>query len=524
MERRARALEQLTTETWDVLVVGGGIVGCAAALEAALRGAKVALIEQDDIASGTSSRTTKLIHGGLRYVPKLHVGLVSEALRERAALLRLAPHLVRLERFLLPVHGDRREVALVGASVTLYGALGAARDGGWPRYVRADRANKHAPALRGTGLRGAFVYADGVVDDARLNIAVARTAERAGALIVTRIQAGPLDGLADDPVPVCDVLDGSRLSVRTRVIVDATGATRPDANVLPSRGSHIVIERQRIPSRHGLTLRVRGRLIFVVPWDRHWIIGTTDVEEDFTTPRPLPRAAEVTYLIDHVNSVLDVGLTTDDILATFAGIRPLAVRAGRRGETVDASREHVVKRRGRVVTVRGGKYTTFRRIGRAVIDAALGRRRDHRDGDMRPLVGALLPAQQSAVAVAAQRRYGLPPEAARRLVERYGSEALDVASLAADAALLEALDRHARYLEGELAWGIRHEWALSLDDLLSRRMRLVFESRDHGVQVAERVGAIAGHVLGWNQARRAAEVAAFTAAARREYGVPTAYG
>ncbi|HET6379770.1 MAG TPA: glycerol-3-phosphate dehydrogenase/oxidase [candidate division Zixibacteria bacterium] len=517
LERRARDLDRLTDQRWDLLVVGGGIVGVGAALDAALRGLRVALIERDDIASGTSSRSSKLIHGGLRYLEHLHFGLVRQALDERSRLLRLAPHLVRLEAFLVPIYGNPLQVPYIGAGMVLYGLLGAARDGGWPRVMGARRALEHAPSLRPDGLRGAFVYTDGVEDDARLALTVARTAQSAGALVLTRVEALAPEAFESRPVAACDRLSGTALEIRTDAVLDATGASRPDPGVLPSRGAHILVPRERISSRHGLTIRVPGRVIFVIPWKRHWIIGTTDVPHDGDTARPAATATEVDYLIEHANAALSADLTRADVVATYAGVRPLAVNAGERPfESSHASREHRVLRSGRVTQVRGGKYTTYRLIARDAVNAAVGRRadvtRDHR------LLGAADGDERRRVADDVARR-GVDPELAIGLAERHGTLAGEVAAYAAAWGLLSPLGE-SHYLEGEVAWAVEKEMAFSLDDVLARRTRLALEGADHGASVAGRVAEIMGGLLGWSTQAQRDGVKEFRISSTAEYGVP----
>lgn len=526
LESRARDFERLASQTWDLLVIGGGIVGAGAALEAALRGARVALVERDDIGAGTSSRSSKLIHGGLRYLEQYQFGLVGEALAERRRLLRVAPHLVRLERFLVPVYGSPILVPYLGAGLTLYGALGAARDGGWPRFLTPRRALALAPALRAERLRGAYIYTDGVEDDARLVLAVARTARRAGALVLTRAEAGSISEASPARVEVRDRLGVVARTVSARAVIDATGASRPDARTVPSRGSHIVIPRERIPSELGMTIRVPGRVIFIIPWGRHWVIGTTDVAHDGPTHRPSATREEVEYLLRFTNEALRVDLTSDDVVATYAGIRPLA-SGGRRAvvDTVRASREHRIHRQGSVVSVRGGKFTTYGVIGRAAVDAALGRLASaQRAAAEHPLVGAASRAELSMVASTLQTRYGLAVGLAERLVNRHGTQALDVARESVRAGLLRPLGSAPDYLEGEVAWAARHEWALAVDDVLSRRMRLAIEARDHGQSVAVRVAEILGDVLGWSSAQRQIAAAEYRCRAEREYGVPVEAG
>lgn len=532
---RQAAVDRLSQEHFDVVVVGGGITGAGAALDAASRGLRVALVERDDIAVGTSSRSGKLIHGGLRYLEYLGVGLVREALAERHRLLRLAPHLVRLERFLFPVYGSPLALPYYGAGLTLYDLLGAARDGGRTHLLSGRAARALAPALHAERLRGGLLYHDAVEDDARYTLAVVRSARSLGAVVVTRCAAVELleTGGRIAGIRVRDELGGAELDVRAEAVVDATGhwaagGSGPfagiGAGVVPSRGVHLVVPRERIPGRAGLTIRVPGRVVFLIPWRRHWLIGTTDEPYDGSPDRPAATEHEVAYLLEHLNRVLDVGLRADELTATFAGIRPLAPDPGT-SSTVRASREHrVLVPRGGLVSVRGGKFTTYRLMGRDAIDAAGAHRGDwppSRTVDL-ALHGSLPVAMLGEVAESLAERHALDPELARGLVRRHGSDTEAVAALGAELDLLRPLAPEHDYLEVEVLWGVREELALSLDDLLARRMHLSFEARDHGAGVAARVAELMAPELGWETGRVAPEVEAYAASSAREYGVPGA--
>ena len=542
-EARAQAIGQLATATFDLLVVGGGITGTGTALDAATRGLRVALIEADDLAVGTSSRSSKLIHGGLRYLDQLRFGLVREALAERATLARIAPHLVRLEPFLVPVHGLPHRVPYYGAGLTLYGLLGSSRGAGFPRYLGPARARLEHPALKASGLRGAWAYHDGIEDDARFVVAVARTAMAAGTVIVTRMRAVELSvtgGRADGAI-VEDALTGERHLVRAASVVDATGVTggdggpfglTPSGATMPSRGIHLVVPRSRIPGSSGLTIRIPGRVVFLIPWGNQWIVGTTDHDHTGSTERPQATGAEVHELLAALNGVLDVGLDRSDVVATFAGIRPLV---GGGGSTVTASREHRIgSPMPGVFTVRGGKFTTYRRMAEQIVDrvrAASGQRTGPSVTSTTPLIGAG-PSAVTARGTVAQQAPGemLPghvevdPPTLAHLHARYGSEADAVLALGRERGLLRRLHRDALYLEAEVAWAVERELAISLDDILARRLRLAFEVRDHGASVAERVATIAsasssGGLPSDISAARAA-AADYADAAQREYGVP----
>jgi glycerol-3-phosphate dehydrogenase len=540
LQRRQGDLDRLADTPWDVVIVGGGIVGAGALLDAATRGLSAALIEQDDIASGTSSRSSRLIHGGLRYLEQFHVGLVREALAERSRLLRNAPHLVSLEPLLFPIHGiPLISKAFYDAGLTLYDILGARHDGGWHKRLTVDEALAIAPSLRRKGLRGGLLYHDGMEDDARVTLAVVRTALAADTqpVALTRVQA---TGIRTDPVygtlqalQVRDLASGEDLEIRTRAVVDATGAWAADpahpfssatVRILPSRGAHLVVPRERIPATAGLTIRVPGKVVFLVPWPDHWLIGTTDAAYAGRSARPAADGWEIDELLRIVNETLDVGLARSDVVGTYAGLRPLIASTG--GSTVKTSREHrVTVERNGIVRIGGGKYTTYRVMARDVIDAVLGPRAAERRPSAtaeRRLVGAadrpgldrIVAEIASVKAVAAAH-----PEAAPRLVARHGTEATGVVALGGELDLLRPLVPGRPFLEAEVAWAVRHEMALSVDDVLSRRLRLSPELADRGAAVAPRVAAIMARELGWGEARRDVEADAYLATSNREYGI-----
>lgn len=546
--KRAATLGRLADERLDLLVVGGGIVGAGALLDAASRGLRAGLVEQEDIASGTSSRSSRLIHGGLRYLEQLRFGLVAEALGERSRLLRLAPHLVTLQPFLFPVYGiPLVHQAFYGAGIFLYDLLGARRDGGFARHLRPSTALEFAPQLRRRGLNGAILYHDAVEDDARLALAVIRTAIRLDALAVTRVRAtAPLfDGERIIGAHVVDRLTGNEFDVMADRVIDATGvwAARPETRFaevhaeerfVPSRGSHLLIRHDRLKSEVGLTLRTRGRVVFVIPWPGHWIIGTTD-HPDSRPPEGLSAPGEdVDELLDVVNRRLDIDLSRGDIVGTYAGMRPLVGDPGR--SSVKTSREHHVSgEAGGLVRISGGKYTTYRVMARDVVDAALGRRdakrRPSRTKEL-PLVGAaprseldqiadsLVQPLRDAAAARGETRAPWPPRVARRLADRHGRQAVDVMALASELDLAAPLGLGIDHLEAEVAWAARHELALSVDDVLARRMRLAQELPDRAASIAPRVAEILGDELGWDAHRQDREVAAYRSTARREYAVP----
>ncbi len=536
VQAREAALSQLSTESFDLLIVGGGVVGSGALLDAASRGLRVALIEQTDIAAGTSSRSSRLIHGGLRYLEQLHFGLVAEALEERARLIRLAPHLVKLEPFLFPIYGwPLIHQGFYGAGIFLYDLLGSRHGGGFARHMRPAAALEFAPQLRPEGLQAGILYHDGVEDDARFTLGVLRTAVAHGAVAATRIRAqSPLleNGKAIG-VRAVDLATGTELEIRAKVVIDATGAwaAHPDerfapvpgaGKVVPSRGAHIVIRRERLKAAGGMTLRIPGRVVFIIPWPNHWVIGTTDHEDERPPARPTALDEDVDELLEVVNDRMTLDLSRDDILGTYAGLRPLVGDVG--GSTVKASREHkVTTDRSGVVRIGGGKYTTYRIMARDAIDAAIGRdaakARPSRTDEL-PIVGAASLSDLSLLASRIERETELPGAIARRLVDRHGTESEAVVGLARERDLLRLLGTETEHLEAEIVWAVTHELAGSLDDVLSRRMRLAQELPDRGASIAARVAELMGTELGWDAERQAAEVVEYLDGARVEFGVP----
>jgi len=530
---RRTTLERLARDPVDLLVVGGGIVGAGILLDATSRGMSAALVEQDDIASGTSGRSSRLIHGGLRYLAQLRVGLIRESLDERSRLIRLAPHLVTIAPFLFPVYGlPLVHRAFYGAGLTTYDLLGAARDGGRSRHLSARAALEATPVLRRRGLRGAIRYHDGTVDDARFTLAVVRTAIGLGALAATRvraegqlIEAGRIVGIS-----ARDLVGGDRLPVRGRHVVDACGVWAGRAGpfgggsipIVPSRGAHIVVRRDRLPSKQGLSIRIPGRNVFVVPWPGHWIIGTTDAPYDGPPDRPSASRAEVSEILDALHRRLEVDLRPGDILGTYAGLRPL-VGVAHGGSTLRVSREHRVHvEESGLVRISGGKYTTYRVMAADAVDAALGDEAASRPSATAelPLVGAAARSELALVAAGLAERAAIDRPTADRLVARHGIAATEVVGLGEARGFLAPLGPRIDHLEAEVAWAAREELALTIDDVLARRMRLAMELPDRGAAIAPRVAAIFGAELGWDEARQATEVETYLAGARAEYGVP----
>jgi glycerol-3-phosphate dehydrogenase len=543
-ERRRADRARLADEVVDVLVIGGGVTGAGAALDAASRGLSVGLLEARDWASGTSSRSSKLIHGGLRYLEQLAFPLVFEALSERSRLLQtIAPHLVTPLPFLLPLASPVWQRAYFGAGVALYDVLGAARRAGRgvPAHRHLSRKATLAafPGLRGDVVRGAIRYWDAQVDDARHTLAVVRTAAGYGARVLSSARVVGLlrdgEGATAPVVGVraADLTDGSSFVVRARSVVAATGVwsddigemlgtSAPDLKVRASKGVHLVVPRSAIDgadlqgaggTRSGLILRTPTSVLFVIPWGEHWILGTTDTPWRLDRDHPAASSADIAYLLDQVNKVLVRPVTADQILGVYAGLRPLL--AGESDETSRLSREHaVVTPVPGLVLVAGGKYTTYRVMAEDAVDAAVA---DFpavpasRTGHL-PLVGAQRWVDVRDMAAELAAGAGLAEETVARLLRRHGDQVGDVLALArADAALARSLDGAPGYLAAEVVHAVRAEGALHLDDVLTRRTRVSIQTAHRGVDSAPQVAALMARELGWDEERTAREVAHYAA-------------
>jgi glycerol-3-phosphate dehydrogenase len=522
---RDAALDALETTPLDVLVVGGGVVGAGTALDAVTRGLSTGLVEQRDLASGTSSRSSKLIHGGLRYLEMLDFALVHEALQERGLLTNtLAPHLVRPVAFLYPLTHRGWERPYVGAGLLLYDALAMAGPygRGIPRHRHLSRRGirKVAPGIKAGVLSGAIMYHDAQVDDARLVMTVARTAASYGAHIATRTQATGFlrDGDRVVGATAKCLETGREIRIRARVVVNAAGVWTNDLqnlvggrgslNVQASKGIHLVVPRDRIQSDTGLILRTEVSVLFVIPWDRHWVIGTTDTPWTLDKAHPAASRTDIEYLLEHVNTMLERPLTHDDIEGVYAGLRPLA--SGKSEPTSRISREHtVVTPVPGLVMIAGGKLTTYRVMGKDAIDAtadvlgALPESRTHRV----PLAGADgYAARAGQVGVLAERT-GFDRERVERLLHRYGGLVDDLLALVEERPDLgRPLTGGDDYLRAEVSYAVSHEGARHLDDVLTRRTRISIETFDRGTLCAREAALLMAAELGWDDARVDVEV------------------
>jgi len=529
----------MESDELDVLVVGGGVVGTGCALDAVTRGLRVGLVEARDWASGTSSRSSKLLHGGLRYLEMLDFALVKEALKERGLhLSRLAPHLARPVPFLYPLTSRGWERPYVGSGIALYDVMamvGAGRVRGMPthKHMSRRRALREAPCLRKDSLTGAIQYYDGQIDDARHVMMIARTAAAYGALCANRVQVTGFlrEGERVTGARLCDLETGRDFVVHAKQVINATGvwtddtqqmvAERGQIRVRASKGVHLVVPRDRVQSTTGLILRTEKSVLFVIPWGRHWIVGTTDTPWSLDKAHPAATAQDIDYILEHVNRVLRTPLTHADVEGVYAGLRPLL--SGESDATSKLSREHVVAHPAPgLVVVAGGKYTTYRVMAKDAVDEA-SRALDGRVPDSVteevPLVGAEgFPAlwnQRHGLAA----RSGLHVARIEHLLRRQGTLIADLLELvAADPSLGEPLEGSEDYLRVEVVYAASAEGARHLDDVLARRTRLSIETWDRGLASAEPAARLLAPVLGWDEQKIAQEVEHYTrrVAAERE--------
>lgn len=524
---RRAGLDRLVAEPADLLVIGGGITGAGVARDAAMRGFRTVLVDRGDLASGTSSKSSRLVHGGLRYLEQGHFGLVFEAARERRILLSIAPHLVRTLDFVFPLHqGDRLPLWKLVAGLGLYDLLAQFRNVRGHRILGKRRMLDEEPMLRERGLAGGIRYTDAQCDDARLVVATARAAMQHGALVANHMKVRGLvqrDGRIAG-AEVEDVLTGARGVIEASVIVNATGPwcdllrrlEDPAAEPLlrPTKGVHVMVARERIGHRHGIAFLspIDGRVMFVLPWGELSYIGTTDTDVDAGGGAGHEHARadgdDLVYLLRSVNARFpNAHLTEEDVRVTWAGLRPLLAGNGA-GDASSVSREHaIVNGPGGVLTVAGGKLTTYRSMAAEIVDrvgARLGRRGARAATDTEPLPGGetadFEPFRERGAAL------DLPAAVVDHLIRHYGSEAAGIYNLGqANRSLLELLHPGHPAVEAEVIHAVRRELAQTVEDVLVRRIHLYYETRDRGVRAATRVAELMGRELEWDAVRVAEE-------------------
>lgn len=523
----------------DVLVIGGGVTGAGVALDAVTRGLSTAIVEAQDWASGTSSRSSKLVHGGLRYLQMLDFHLVREALTERDLLInRLAPHLVKPVSFLYPLENRVWERAYVGAGVALYDTLasvnGAKRALPIHRHLSRKGMERLFPDLRHDAAIGAVRYWDASVDDARLVETLVRTAVSYGAHAASRTQLVDLHTTSGGAVTGAELVDletGEHFDVRARHVINATGVWTESTEslagsdgglkVLASKGIHIVVPRSRIAGDVGLILQTEKSVLFIIPWSRYWVIGTTDTPWEQELTHPVATSADIDYVIEHANAVLSRPITREDIIGTWAGLRPLLQPGTKEGtSSAKVSREHTVASPTPGLTViAGGKLTTYRVMAKDAVDFAIGSRATTLPSITNevPLVGAegLRVFQRQSRAIGA--RFDWDRKRMDHLLHRYGSllgELIDLCEANPD--LAKPLAHANAYIGAEIVYAASHEGALHLDDILMHRTRLNYEQADKGVGALDEMADLVAPVLGWDDARRASEIAAYRERAAAE--------
>jgi glycerol-3-phosphate dehydrogenase len=507
--------------TFDLLIIGGGVTGAGIAVDAATRGLGTCLVEADDWGAGTSSHSSGLIHGGLRYVRTLDWRLIREALNERDLLLaRLAPHLVSPQKFVFPLRRWQRLV--IGAGVALYELLGASeREHTLPRHRHVGRRKLRnlLPGLDPHAFRGAITYWDATVDDARLVLNLVRTAAGAGAHVIPRVSVTRVLEHADGTVhgaAVVDVESGEEFEIEARAVIVATGVRTEETQrlarrggglrVLASKGVHIVVPRAAISGNAAVVVPTKSSVLFLIPWENHWLIGTTDTPWHLDRSHPVANASDVEYLLDQANAILSTPIKLEQVVAVFAGLRPLLDKGVSPGTTSSkVSREHTVASPTPGLTViAGGKLTTYRVMARDAVDHALGEHAEWMPSVTHsiPIAGAEHLADVQRESASWSRRYDWSDRTVSRLVRRYGDKAREIISICrADPANAEPLLSAPNYLRGEIVHAVTHEGALHLDDVLSRRTHIAFELEHRGVPAVDEVASIIAPLLGWDAAR-----------------------
>lgn len=539
-QARSSNLERMARERFDVLVIGGGITGAGVALDAAARGYSVALVERNDFASGTSSKSTKLAHGGIRYLPQFDFALVHEALIERGLMLENVPFLVRPIGFVLPIYaGDRHPVGLpvslpfglgigleLNIGLWIYDVMAGKRNIARHQWISRAKALSLAPSLKADGLKEAFIYYDAQLDDARLTVIGLRTAARWNAAIANHaevIRFERADGKLSSAL-VRDKLTGREFAVQARHIVNAGGifaeriealtGDEPKIQVQPSKGVHLVFDHKDIPL---LDLAIvlpeteDGRILFVIPWESRVLVGTTDTSGG-DLDHPVATGEDIVYLIRHVNRYLHVNVTPQQVLSTYAGYRPL-VRSRDQKQGKDLSRTHaIIEGDSGLVSIVGGKLTTWRLMGQDTVDHLA-----KRDGaplrhptEHLPLLGAERWQETQHELERRSRLLGLNAAVQEHLGFYYGSESLAILDLIEhDRSLGEPLIADLPYLRAEVTHATRSEMALTLEDMLARRLRIAIEAKQGGAEVAEQVAALMALQLGWSAGQQREEIEAY---------------
>ena len=532
---RTAALRRLVTEPLDLLIIGGGATGTGIARDAAMRGIRIGLVEQGDFGSGTSSRSSRLIHGGLRYLEHGHFRLVFEACRERRILLRIAPHLVWPRSFLFPIHrGSRVPRWRLAAGLWFYDLLALFRNVRQHRMLSKRALLSAEPGLRTRDLLGGARYYDAQCDDARLSLANARDAHRHGGLILNYARVDHIDtaGGRVGGVRVSDLVTGEEYAVRALTVVNATGpwsdtvqGTEHEPTLHRTKGIHIVVSRERLGNHEAIThiSPLDGRVMFVIPWGCLTYIGTTESEFTGSPEAADADADDVVYLLRSVNALFpEARLTAVDVKATWAGIRPL-VRAEDAEDPNAVSREHaIIENEQGLISIVGGKLTTYRAMSAEVVDYVARRLHEH-DGrpiapraptDREPLPGG--EARDLDVLIESTVREGFDTPVATHLVHTYGSETPAIARLAlSEPQLAQPVIEDHPTIWAELVHAMRREMAITLSDLLIRRTHLFYVAPERILEMLPTIADVAGQEMEWDASRRDAELAAYRFEAAR---------
>lgn len=546
LAQRKRSLAAMKREEFDVLVIGGGVTGAGIAVDAATRGLKTAIVEAQDWASGTSSRSSRLVHGGLRYLYQLDFKLVAEALRERGRLLStIAPHMVKAQPLLWPFKQRIIERAYSALGVGLYDALAVIGAKGkktvpLQHHLTKAGAMKRFPGMRKSYLIGAMEYYDARVDDARLVMTLMRTAVGYGAEALTRAVVEALS--TDDSGRVCgaevkDLETGEKFHITAKHIINATGVwteqtqqlagNKGGLKVLASKGVHIAVPRDAIKSDIGMFLRTEKSVLFIIPWQHYWLIGTTDTAWHEQLQHPVPTSEDIDYILEHANAVLEPKLTRDDIIGTWAGLRPLLQpQVLDETKSTKVSREHTTAEVAPGLTViAGGKLTTYRVMAEDAVDFALGKKHAKARPSVTkniPLVGAVGLEAMAAEATRLAGEFGWSDAKVTHLLERYGSELGSlIETIRQRPELAEVLGTAPNYTAAEVVFACTHEGAMHLEDILVHRIRLNTETRDRGLSAVDEVAAIAAEELGWSGERTQHEKDNYRARAQAEIDAET---
>jgi glycerol-3-phosphate dehydrogenase len=538
LAERREALRAAARDGVDLLVVGGGIAGAGVLRDAASRGLRALLVEKTDFAAGTSSRSSKMVHGGLRYIGEGQLGVTREACRERDLLLRLNPNLVRRQPFLFPAWADSKvPLWQVRAALWTYAALANFRPSSRFRMVRPDEVARFCPDLRREGLRGAGLYWDAQVDDARLVLETVKSARSLGGEAVSHAELVAFERGDDGRIragQVLDALSGESVRIPLYAVVNAAGPAvervrgldRPATHPVlrPAKGVHLVIPRDRIPTHGAVTFEgADGRHLFLIPWDEVAILGTTDAFTD-EIDEPVVTIEEVHYLLSAANEAFPrAALTTNDLRSVFAGVRPLAATPDETKPASSVSREHrVFEDPSGLVSVAGGKLTTYRAMGEAIVDRVLPLLPRERRKAAGPSCTARAPLrlddfEREELEARLASRFGVSGERAEYMVRAWGS---DAETLLAEAPPEQRRPIGAsRYSFAEIAWSWRTECPVTLCDLLERRLRLAIFALGQGIAELDAIVQLAGDAAGWDAERRRAEASAYLDAVRRRYQI-----